>query len=162
SFSCRLSEMPGDCSPSRSVVSKISTRSCSLRSLLVMPLLLLSLACACSLLGMRLRGRHALLPPKGEEKQEKRGSQRHLRRRLAAGGGRGLGDQHDLAEVAALGEHRLSGARLLEAERAGDDRRGAERNQPSAGTQLRVAAAEALAPDRVEDHVELRQALLPA
>ena len=30
-FSCRLSAMPGDCSPSRSVVSKILTRSCSLR-----------------------------------------------------------------------------------------------------------------------------------
>ena len=33
SFSCLFSEMPGDCSPSRSVVSKILTRSCSLRSM---------------------------------------------------------------------------------------------------------------------------------
>src|SRR5215204_1898143 len=33
SFSCLFSEMPGDCSPSRSVVSKIFTRSFSLRSM---------------------------------------------------------------------------------------------------------------------------------
>ena len=33
SFSCLLSEIPGDCSPSRRVVSKILTRFCSLRSM---------------------------------------------------------------------------------------------------------------------------------
>src|SRR6185437_3939376 len=33
SFSCLLSEIPGDCSPSRRVVSKIFTRFCSVRSM---------------------------------------------------------------------------------------------------------------------------------
>src|SRR6185503_3809717 len=33
SFSCLLSEIPGDCSPSRRVVSKIFTRLCSVRSM---------------------------------------------------------------------------------------------------------------------------------
>jgi len=41
--------------------------------------LLLYLACRSSLLGMRLRGRHALFPPRGEqEKLEKRELKRHL------------------------------------------------------------------------------------
>jgi hypothetical protein len=35
-----------------------------------MPLLLVCLAYAFSLLGMRLRGRHALFPPEGEEEKE--------------------------------------------------------------------------------------------
>src|SRR5947209_17074658 len=245
SFSCRFREMPGDCSPSRSVVSKISTRSDSLRvSVVLMPLLLVCLADAFSLLGMRLRGRHALFPPKGEEQKEERALQRHLWRRLApapcrsawrhgdAPRGRpprGLGDEHDLAEVAPLGDHRLRGAGVLEAERArhdrfdgavreqreqglapglerlavlpqgehvqpdhglgfghlfdhveaghaqhgaqrgdqvaplpGQQRRGAERHQPSPGAQLRVTAPEALASHGVEDDVEPGQALFPA
>jgi len=43
--------------------------------------LLLCLAFSSSLLGMRLRGRHALFPPRGEEeeKREKRELKRHLR-----------------------------------------------------------------------------------
>jgi hypothetical protein len=42
--------------------------------------LLLWLAFSSSLLGMRLRGRHALFPPKGEEKEEReeRALERHL------------------------------------------------------------------------------------
>src|SRR5580692_6621766 len=81
SFSCLFKEIPGDCSPSRRVVSKILTRLASLRtSLLLMSfVLLLYLACCSSLLGMRLRGRHALFPPRGEEKKlEKRELERHL------------------------------------------------------------------------------------
>src|ERR1035441_10447519 len=95
SFSCLFNEIPGDCSPSRRVVSKIRTRSASLRppppallpaDVLMSLVLLLYLACSSSLLGMRLRGRHALFPPRGEqEKREKRGLQRHSIRRLASG-----------------------------------------------------------------------------
>src|SRR6202167_1780308 len=82
SFSCLFREIPGDCSPSRSVVSKIRTRSPSLRTsfLLMSFVLLLYLAGCSSLLGMRLRGRHALFPPRGEqEKLQKRELKRHLR-----------------------------------------------------------------------------------
>ena len=87
SFSCLFSEMPGDCSPSRSVVSKIMTRSrvvaCCRWSLMPF-VLLLYLAWCSSLLGMRLRGRHALFPPRGEqEKREKRDLQRHLERKVS-------------------------------------------------------------------------------
>src|SRR5215213_4131046 len=63
SFSPVLSEMPGDCSPSRRVVSKMWTRS----SVMSPPL------AGCSFLsplGSRLRGRHALFPPRGEEEKE--------------------------------------------------------------------------------------------
>src|SRR4029079_14955688 len=73
SFSCLLSEMPGDCSPSRKVVSKILTRSCSLRST----------SCSCSLalpglLELAAGGRHALFPPKGEKKEKAQvGQARH-------------------------------------------------------------------------------------
>src|SRR5277367_3150473 len=46
--------------------------------------LLLYLACRSSLLGLRLRGRHALFPPEGEqEKGEKRELRRHFTARLA-------------------------------------------------------------------------------
>ena len=93
SFSCLFSEIPGDCSPSRRVVSKIRTRSAASRR----SWRCLSVGrCSCrvcsfcisldasSLLGMRLRGRHALFPPKGEqEKREKRDLQRHRTARLA-------------------------------------------------------------------------------
>src|SRR6202167_2107291 len=93
SFSCLFSEIPGDCSPSRSVVSKICTRfAASLPPLvpaatppfdasevLMSFVLLLYLAFGSSLLGMRLRGRHALFPPRGEqEKRQKRELKRHL------------------------------------------------------------------------------------
>src|SRR3954466_6676759 len=57
SFSDGLSEIPGDCSPSRRVVSKTCTR--SMGQLLVLglgPFLRLS---------SRLRGRHAFAPPRG-------------------------------------------------------------------------------------------------
>src|SRR5437899_2511313 len=60
---------------------------CSLRSMwmsvVLMPLLLVCLADAFSLVGMRLRGRHALFPPKGEEEKEERAMQRHAWWRLA-------------------------------------------------------------------------------
>ena len=63
SFSLVFSEMPGDCSPSRRVVSKMNTRS-SVMSLLRFGLLLLVSV------GLRLRGRHALFPPRGEEEKK--------------------------------------------------------------------------------------------
>ena len=78
SFSCVFSEMPGDCSPSRSVVSKISTR---LGSLLVRAHVVVSFSVssfASSRLGLRLRGRHALFPPRGEEKKSKGELARHV------------------------------------------------------------------------------------
>src|SRR6266566_169260 len=109
SFSCRFSEIPGDCSPSRRVVSKISTRSASRRcsvGVVMSFVLLLYLACSSSLLGMRLRGRHALFPPRGEQKKrEKREVERHLDRRLAPASR--SGNQHDLADVTPLGDHAL-------------------------------------------------------
>src|SRR5437588_5742502 len=86
SFSCLFREIPGDCSPSRSVVSKIRTRSASVRSRAVLMsfVLLLYLACSSSLLGMRLRGRHALFPPRGEEKKlQKRDLERHSKREVS-------------------------------------------------------------------------------
>jgi hypothetical protein len=55
-------------------LSRCSCRSCSFSFSLAVPLL-----------GMRLRGRYALFPPRGEQKEEreKRVAQRHLRRRVA-------------------------------------------------------------------------------
>src|SRR6266576_1529362 len=104
SFSCRLSEIPGDCSPSRSVVSKIRTRSASLRwvvlmscSLSVSPVLLRA--------GLRLRGRHALFPPKGEEKElRRREQQRHLRRSGLLEGEIARDDRFDRAVVEQLAQ----------------------------------------------------------
>ena len=78
SFSAVFSEMPGDCSPSRRVVSKIRTSFVLLSSM--SSLLFFRLSLVSALLGMRLRGRHALFPPKGEE-QKKSAS---LRRRHAS------------------------------------------------------------------------------
>src|SRR6185312_9760436 len=63
SFSPGFSEMPGDCSPSRRVVSKMMTRS-------LMVLLSLGFSWSFLQLGSRLRGRHALFPPRGEEKKK--------------------------------------------------------------------------------------------
>src|SRR5271165_7429572 len=101
SFSCLFSEIPGDCSPSRRVVSKIRTRSASLRPaagcVLMSFVLLLYLACGSSLLGMRLRGRHALFPPRGEqEKGQKRDLKRHLKRRLALAATAPCEDSHSV------------------------------------------------------------------
>src|SRR5271154_143264 len=96
SFSCLFNEIPGDCSPSRKVVSKIFTRSAGTRlsastppagptsSMLMSFVLLLYLACSpisdrSSLLGLRLRGRHALFPPRGEQEElQGRELKRHL------------------------------------------------------------------------------------
>ncbi len=74
SFSPLFSEIPGDCSPSRRVVSKILTRSFSLRSMTLSLLLAgptrFPWVCGCC-------GRHALFPPKGEEKKSQVGETRH-------------------------------------------------------------------------------------
>src|SRR5579884_436341 len=116
SFSCVFSAMPGDCSPSRRVVSKIRTRWAS--SLLVMSLLWLSTGgrspCFFSVLSSRLRAAAgALFPPKGEEqKKSKLEPERHARLSLQ----RLQGDRvpgfealagHDLAHD--LGGHRRAG-----------------------------------------------------
>ena len=69
SFSAVFSETPGDCSPSRSVVSKMTTRSESV-VLMSLPFSSLGLGPAASSVGLRLRGRHALFPPRGEEKKQ--------------------------------------------------------------------------------------------
>src|SRR3954452_22110267 len=73
-FSAGFSEIPGDCSPSRSVVSKMMTR-----SLISAPVVSF---CSFSSVGLRLCGRHALFPPKGEEKEEVKRERRHGRRSL--------------------------------------------------------------------------------
>src|SRR3954454_13913363 len=78
SFSAVLSEMPGDCSPSRSVVSKISTRCGSALSMGPAPFPSSFFSGLC----LRLRGRHALFPPRGEEKKAKGEQMRHRLRRL--------------------------------------------------------------------------------
>ena len=75
SFSCLFSDMPGDCSPSRSVVSKIRTRfarvPCWLRLCRSCRHAPFSVSLdASSPLGLRLRGRHALFPPRGEQKSK--------------------------------------------------------------------------------------------
>jgi hypothetical protein len=75
SFSPVLSEMPGDCSPSRSVVSKISTRLGSWGSAMSSAPVVSSYGFFS--LGLRLRGRHALFPPRGEEKKAKVETSRH-------------------------------------------------------------------------------------
>src|SRR4051812_11463983 len=72
SFSVVFSEMPGDCSPSRSVVSKMVTRFVSCMGSLLLGFVLLLLV-----IGMRLRGRHALFPPRGEEKVQVKSQRRH-------------------------------------------------------------------------------------
>src|SRR3954469_6715957 len=74
SFSCRLSEMPGDCSPSRNVVSKIFTWSGVPSAVMSVPFRFLPFGL---LLVLRLRGRHALFPPEGEEEKSKGGLERH-------------------------------------------------------------------------------------
>src|ERR1700682_6641447 len=89
-------------------------------SVLMSFVLLLYLADASSLLDMRLRGRHALFPPEGEQEElQKRELERHLAaQRITRGRDRQARsrDQHDLADVAPLGDHRVRGAGVLEAE----------------------------------------------
>ena len=78
SFSCVFSEIPGDCSPSRSVVSKISTRFGSSPVRHVTPIAL-ELRFF-SVLVSRLRAAaNALFPPKGEEKKCKVEAECHAR-----------------------------------------------------------------------------------
>src|SRR5690242_5001106 len=114
SFSCLLSEMPGDCSPSRRVVSKTRTRSFS--SLTAGSAMSSSVPFVSRpfLLGLRLRGRHALFPPKGEEEKSKGELERHGRLRLHG--------QYNLADVLALGHEAVCLAAALERERLGHDR----------------------------------------
>ena len=71
SFSCRFMETPGDCSPSRKrgVEDQDAVCRVALRVRVTHAVLLLYLAFRSSLLGMRLGGRHALFPPRGEEKK---------------------------------------------------------------------------------------------
>src|SRR5215212_1931462 len=104
SFSWRLSEMPGDCSPSRRVVSKIRTRSLPALSFMR------SLSCLCpvSPLGLRLRGRHALFPPRGEEEKSEGELELHRPSRLQG--------EDDFADVPALGDEAVRIGAALERE----------------------------------------------
>src|SRR3954452_9250957 len=115
SFSALLSEIPGDCSPSRRVVSKTRTRFSSLRSRSLMPFLFLSSqvlpspnsVCGCC-------GRHALFPPKGEEEKSQGEKERHARPRLHS--------EHNLADVLALGHEAVRVGAALERDRLGHHR----------------------------------------
>ncbi len=85
SFSVVFSEMPGDCSPSRSVVSKISTRLGSTSFTFLLCRLIPTDFFRC------VRGyaaASALFPPRGEEKKSVGEQERHARRSLPTGGGR--------------------------------------------------------------------------
>src|SRR4051794_4978761 len=104
-FSGTLSEMPGDCSPSLSVVSKILTRLAS--SLTVFPFgSAPGFSCQ-----MRLRGRHALFPPRGEKEKSQVERERHAGYRLQS--------QHYLADVLALRDVAVGGRPFLQRERLG-------------------------------------------
>ncbi len=83
SFSCVLSEIPGDCSPSRSVVSKISTRSGS--SGLSMSLPYLSNFASQWLVSRLRAAANALFPPRGEKEKSKIEAQRHVARQSISG-----------------------------------------------------------------------------
>ena len=86
----RFSEIPGDCSPSRRVVSKIDATRSALSLGAAWLAHVVSAPFQISLafplwLGLRLRGRHALFPPRGEEKKARsENCNDMLRRRLAA------------------------------------------------------------------------------
>ena len=117
SFSCTFSEMPGDCSPSRRVVSKIRTRSSSrlaLATSLSMSLIVpfsysIQFSSVCG-----SRGRRASFPPKGEEEKSEIECERH--RALT------LQRQHHLADVFALLNEPVRIGSALEREGLGDDR----------------------------------------
>ena len=68
SFSCVFSEMPGDCSPSRSVVSKIFTRSC----LAAVHVALSSLPGPAVPLGLRLQAAATRYSPRGGRRRRSR------------------------------------------------------------------------------------------
>src|SRR3954462_11215657 len=133
--------MPGDCSPSRSVVSKMMTRSSG------MSLFPFS-APALSPIGMRLRAAAgALFPPKGEEKGEKEAAKRHALRKIS-------GDEHDLADVAAFLEQPVGLGRALERDARGHARADdagleqvAERPDPRLECARRVPQGEQVEPD---------------
>ncbi len=72
-FSWRLSEIPGDCSPSRSVVSKIFTRLLSSLAMSVPFCALPVFSCA-----RGFSGRHASFPPKGEKEKSQVEQERHV------------------------------------------------------------------------------------
>src|SRR3954453_12471026 len=111
SFSDAFSEIPGDCSPSRRVVSKICTRSMGLSFLS---------ALVCFSLSSRLSGRHASLPLAGEE--EKQGKGREGPHSAANGSSDRLRDQDDLADVGPLGQDQMRFGRLVERHLGGDHR----------------------------------------
>src|SRR3954451_16957651 len=104
-FSWVFSEIPGDCSPSRRVVSKILTLSSSLRASGISLLFCASPAFSC---GLGLRGLHALFPPKGEEEKAKVERERHARPSLQS--------QYHLADVLPLVEEAVRLGALLERE----------------------------------------------
>src|SRR3954467_10559137 len=109
SFSAVFSEMPGDCSPSRSVVSKICTRSIGFLSVSVCGLLLR--------LCLRLGGPHASLPPEGE-KQKKGEAERRPHQCASVPA---LGNEDHFADVAPLGEDAVRLAGAVERDLVGHD-----------------------------------------
>ena len=70
SFSCLFSEIPGDCSPSRRVVSKIFTRSFSMRSM-SLPVHFVGLPVLPRIAAVR-RPPRAIHPPKGRRRESRR------------------------------------------------------------------------------------------
>src|SRR5439155_6936778 len=110
SFSCVFSEMPGDCSPSRKVVSKICTRSITV--------LLSGSGSSPSrwVCGYAAATRHS--PRRGRRRRRARPRSDRISRRPY----HSSGDEHDLPDVAPLGDDpvRLGGA--VERHLVGDDR----------------------------------------
>src|SRR3954471_18665343 len=102
--------MPGDCSPSRRVVSKIRTRFAS--SLIVSP----SGPPSLLQLGSRLQRPPRITPPEGGGEGEEKGRARN------ASSGPSLHREHYLADVLALAHEAMRVGHTLERERLRDDR----------------------------------------
>src|ERR1700680_3517915 len=92
-------------------------------SVLMSFVLLLGLVHTSSLLGLRLYGRHALFPPRGEqEKRVRRDRERHSASQVSTTpapfsprGAAPSGDQDDLADIAPLDDHAVRCTGFLEA-----------------------------------------------
>src|ERR1700744_4987976 len=121
SFSCVLSEMPGDCSPSRSVVSKISTRLGSSGGVMSLPLL----ARTRTLLGAVVRG-YVRPPtrysPRGGRRRSRRARLSDIRRKRSNAFGEPTESERDrlTGDNPVAGDDRLDHVRRHR--RAGGDR----------------------------------------
>src|SRR4051794_39084478 len=126
SFSCLLSEIPGDCSPSRSVVSKIFTRFCSVRSMSF------------------LRGESSVHIQECGREADSPGREQASATRLER--------QHDLSDVPALVHVAVRLGAVVEPELPGDDRSQASVVDPSLKRLDQVPERAELVPER--EHVE--------